>query len=71
MEEFPFGEVEAIENVTELHEGYFIAVVHVEHVEVLRLLLDEVGGRVGEESEDVALQVSGRQVMSIILTVMR
>jgi hypothetical protein len=36
-----------------------IAVVYVEHVEMLRVTLDEVGGRMGKESEDTALNVSG------------
>ena len=59
MEEFPFGEVEAMEIIRELREGDLIAVLHIEHVKVLTLLIDEVGGRVGKESKDTALNVSG------------
>ena len=55
-----FGEVEATEIVMELRERQLIAVVYVEHVEMLRVTLDEVGGRVGKESEDAALHVSGQ-----------
>ena len=44
----------------ELREGQLIAVVYVEHVEMLRVTLDEVGGRMGKESEDTALNVSGQ-----------
>ena len=59
-EEETFGEIEATEVVVEVREGQLIAVVYVEHVEMLRVTLDEVGGRMGKESEDTALNVSGQ-----------
>ena len=70
-EEKTFGEVEATEIVMELRERQLIAVVYVEHVEMLSVTLDEVGGRVERNLKMRRCTSAGRQVISIILTVMR